>query len=598
MTSRYGTLSGKKLLDPAEALQWAAHNSTPRDFWLTANSYSCGLGREPGRAYVLLTRRDAAALDANGLHTLTWVDGNATTTFSGLILLRADSMSLSDSDPDACYLVQLLDKRASLRGAINAQYNVRVPAGPRQTAAEYYYPESLNGGATWTWQQMLDDIWSNLPAAVAGASPALPYSPDGIPEQFRFIGVDALDSYCAVLAKLGCDLKYDPVAGTFGLVQVGAAQAGLAVAEAALARRRVYDYDTIDANRADKPATIRVFFHKRAEDGHGSEKDTPRESNWEMDQVHSEDVATGIDGAEGVMPQWDDLPALVDKDGALTNSSALATRAAEVAAKIAAALDIPPDRVHYGGCITTILPGSEVAKVVWRDYADGYGNASGGLITEVHKSPREKPAAGNGCANENLQGPDLARRSHPVYPDLAQHLVVYHDSASYGEFVEANADGLHPGYIVRVNADQTTEYLERVWILFTDNFELWAGQVLAVQEWQYGPGRLSGTTTSEGETYPLYRVTHGERHWEAVNIEEVAQGASGEIEILWFDTDALAWGDTGIRWDAWDWFMNDGETLEPGYKLQVKWEGPILVITAAYCSISDNPYIEALIAGG
>ena len=590
--SRYATLGGKKLCDPAVLFEGVNRNRAPRDFWQLANSYTNPLGKEPGRAYVLLSRRDVAALGRNALHSLVWTTEAGATTFVNLAIVRATCMTLSHAnDPDSTYLVELTDCRAQLKlSAINSQYNVRVPAGPRATTAEYYYPDSLDAGDRWRWQQMLDDIWGNLPA-IAGVSPTLPYSPNGRPEGFRFIGVSAWDAFHEVLFKIGCALRYNPLTGAFSMVQVGQTQAGLAASEAALiATNRVYTYDVLAGNRPDCPATIRVFFHKRAEDGHGTERDTPRIDNWEMSPAYSEDVATGITGAETgtVLVVWDDLPALVDESGTVTNTSDLATRAAQVASNHAARFSLDEDRVHYLGCLTGILPGSEVAKVVWRDYSDGHG-----LLTEVHKGPMPPECCGDGAGLvENLAGPDLARRSHPVYPDLAQQLVVYHSSASFGEFVEANTDGLHPGYIVRV-VDQTTEYLERVWILFTDNFEEWGGNVLAVQEWQYGPGRLSGVTTSGGETYPLYRVTHGDRQWMAVNQAAAAQGLPVDVEIWLFDQAAAEWGETGIVWPAEDWFLNAADTVPIGTKMIVKWHGPILVVTAAYCSASDDPIVEA-----
>lgn len=595
MTTRYALLSGKQLVDPREALNWAQHNHTPKDFWLRANSYCNPLGKEPGSAFVLITRADLAALAVNGLHSLVWVDDGAVITFAGLIISSAECMSLSLTDPDSIYLVELRDKRQQMKlSAINKQYNVRVPAGPRQTDEEYYYPESLDAGSMWTWQAMLDDMWEDLPA-IAGTSPTLPYSPDDIPESLRFIGVNAWNSYHAVIAKLGCEIKLNPFTGAFSLVRRGQAQGGLAAAQALLSGQRTYDYNKFDPTRPDSPETIRVYFHKRAEHGHGTEKDTPRVDNWEMSPAHEEDVPSGIAGAETgtVLPVWDDLPAIVDENGTVTNTSALAARAAEVAANIAAAIAVQVDRVHYGGCVTAILPGEQVSKVVWRDYADGHG-----LVTEVHYGPVEMADCGT-VPCESLQGPDLARKSHPVYPDLAQQIVVYHEAGasesdpapSYGEFVEANADGLHPGYIVRVSDFETT-YLERIWILFTDNFELWAGQVLAVQESQHGPARLSGVITSEGETYPLYRLKHGEQHWQAVNTEELAYGESCEIETYEYDSEAEEWGETGILWPAVDWFMNEGDTVPAYTKMIVKWEGPILVVTAAYCSESTDPLIN------
>lgn len=591
MTTRYATLSGKKLLDPLPELQGARANRTPTDFWLKANAFTCPIGKEPGRAYVLLTRRDLIALDRNALHSLVWTDAGATTTFVNLVIVRADCMNLLHaSDPKACYLVELADCRQQLKlSCINAQYNIRIPAPPAASGTSLYYPDALNGGSLWTWQTMISDIWGELPA-IAGAAPTLPYTPDGTPEGFRFIGVSTWDALHVVLDKIGCAVRYNPLTGELTIIRRGTTQSGLAAAQTALSGRKVYNYDPLDSARADSPETVRVFFHKRAEDGLGTERDTPRDDNWEMNAVYSGEDGTGITGAEAgtVLAVWDDLPALVDESGNVTNTSELALRVEEIAANIAAQYSVEsPHRTHYAGCLTTILPGSEVSQVVWRDYSDGHG-----LVTEVHREAPEQPkCCGLMVAGESVAGPDLGRKSFPNYPDLAQHLVVYHDSASYGEFVQANSDGLHPGYIVRVAGDETT-YLDRVWILFTDNFEFWAGQVLAVQEIQYGPGRLSGSYTSGGETYPLYRVTHGDRSWQAVNTEMLNQGEACEVEVYWFDSDAEAWGATGITWDAWDWFLNDGETIETPTKMLVKWEGPILVITNAYCTVTDDPVIN------
>jgi hypothetical protein len=176
---------------------------------------------------------------------------------------------------------------------------------------------------------------------------------------------------------------------------------------------------------------------------------------------------------------------------------------------------------------------------------------------------------------------------------------VYHSSADPGEIVEANASNVHPGRIKRFSEADGMETFEDIWICFTDNFDTWAGDVLAVQNEYYGPAKPSGPFTvgvdEAADTRTLYLVTHGERHWDAFAYEDIVAGEANLVEFMEWDGVEMKFMPTGIRWDAQDFFLNTGETVEKGTKLQVKWSGPRLIITNMYCTPSDDEDVVAIV---
>ncbi|WP_254509894.1 hypothetical protein [Anatilimnocola floriformis] len=214
----------------------------------------------------------------------------------------------------------------------------------------------------------------------------------------------------------------------------------------------------------------------------------------------------------------------------------------------------------------------------------GFSAADVARISEavnfVERLPRNKPTN---------------RRRHVTFrpstaPDTVQ---VFHDDANAGEVVEANEANLHPGRIRRF--DETMQVFDDVWIGFTDRFDEWEGDVLAVQEEFYGPGKQNGTFTVGDDTRPLYLVTHGARSWDAFAYDEIVAGEANLVEFMEWDEDEEKFMPTGLRYDAHDFFLNADETQEKGTKLTVEWRGPRLVITSMYCSKSDDANIVAIV---
>ncbi len=510
-----------------QAFRAVLEQSTPVDFWQRANSYSCQTGPEPGVAWLLMLRRDLDQLDPAAFHELKWVDGNRTLRIPSLLIVKSDTINLAVAgDKKAARLVEFRDRRHLFRmSSINKQYNVRIPAPSTTSGTTRYYPESLLSGALWTWQDILDDLFDQLPdpgAEQTGiGNPVVSFTPDEPPEGFRFIGENAWDSLHVVLEKIHGTTAYDPVLDLVGpYIDTTAIQAGLANALNGLSNRLMYDYDADDPARdytlAKFPQTVRVFFNRR-ELYHGIEKDTVQTGNWEMAPVVSKDFATGISGVHSgsVLRVWDDLLAEFDSDGVNFNSTDLQLRADAVGGNIKNTLTFERMRRMYSGLvfdipftnvISPILPGSEMSEIRWRDYGDETG-----LVTEIkHLSDHDEVFGGldGASVNEHLRPPDLSRATHPLWPRLPQPVRVDDGSSSPGATLDPNSDGLFPGFVRRwANGGWTS--LDACWIRPVDLQGTTEATVGKLRQLDSLIGRLSGVETSEASTRPVYLCREG-----------------------------------------------------------------------------------------
>ncbi len=570
---RYATFGGKKLLDPMQQRKNADRFGTPNDFWGKATSYRCPLGPDPGVGWVLMLRRDLDDLDLNAYHALVWNhEGGSTTVASKLMIVRASSMLLALAGTgEVTYLVELQDKRrvlVSRSGGSGPGYNVRIPAPPAtdEGDATLFYTESINGSELWTWQTMLDNIWAKGPASASGgdAAPTLPYSPNGDPENFRFIGITGWDAIHVVLDTIGCTTAYDPLTDTITYVRLGVTQDGLAGAKTEAAGNLIYDYDPIGvSNLAEMPALVNVYFTRRYL--HGVEKDTPRTSNWEMEnpKVYSESTAAigGTGGVGAMVVYAADIFAHYDADGTHTNSAEITQRGREIRRNIVNAILTANrrERKMYSGILTSMLPGGELKETIWRDYGDGQG-----LVTEIINSPDDvtrnnfqsgitggghrytrvsASAPAQGIASESLLPIDLARKTHPLWPRLSQVVQVFEASESEGEMLATpqDGDGLFKGRVVRFTDDLagggvTTDTLDDCWIRFIGRENVQADKSQYAIDGQYWIGRLSGlarcTDFGDPEERPLYLVERNENWYFSIEAGTATLGSSsGETAV-------------------------------------------------------------------
>ncbi|MGH9932386.1 MAG: hypothetical protein ACREA9_24550 [Pyrinomonadaceae bacterium] len=392
MVDRYPTAASKRCLDPWPLKQACDKHGLPDGFWGLASSIHCPVGMEPGSAWFIVSRVDGNAIDGNALQSLTWTDGTTTTTFQNYVLHRATLVGL-DGDGNAPYLLEFRDKRQILKMAtVDKEYNVRRTTRIYDTATtDLYYTDSRNAGSDWTWQTMFADLWELLPSAIRGTTPTLAtsgYVPTNEPENFRFHG-SAWEAISEVLAATHNVLCLNPIADTFTVQRIGSTQSGLTAAQLVLSsagRLLMDDTPLADLNLSVSPATVRFFFLKRME----TEQDLfeSEAGGVLVDPYHTIDKTTSITGAQAgtVLPVRTRYVAEVDADGSTINNSAtLDTLAGELRDKIVDSLNKGTESgsFTYGGIATTVLPGSEIHDVIWRDYGD-----DAGCVTVVAKNPR------------------------------------------------------------------------------------------------------------------------------------------------------------------------------------------------------------------
>lgn len=549
--------------EPNEVLESCQKNDLPTDWYGKANRFMTSVGPAAGRGWLLMSRGQIADLDIDALHDLIFFDNNAgTITIKQLVFVRARALTPgfaldSESyDRNGVYLVDVRDIRYLAQNEfyanpVNKQYNVRAPG-----AAATYYTDSQNAGSPWTWQTMLDNLWAAVNVTELGASPTLPFTPDGSPEGFKFINVPAWKAYNEILDRLGCAIALDPTEDTnpATIYITGGDDPSFETAETTYRGNRIWDDATVESRRAKIPSLVRVVFHKFSEK-FGTEKTTGTTAGgqWSIDQVHHVEI-TNPDATTGVQMNstailYDDLPALVDFAGTITNSTALQDRAQERADDYFAGADDTLLRRTYANILNTagFFPGLQVSGVA-------YGDTGGGYVTEIAFYPDAvKPSdkatwESCGCRlDERMRPPDLARVSYPIYPITDQILKVVETTTT------AN---VYAGTVQRTNpATPVQDTLETCWIYVPN------GDMLAANQYcfgrLYGPGTFTPMSGGPAQTRPLYTtdfapggsasVFSGARVTSTTNQARLATGGGLATFALQFDTEIF---DSGGYFDS------------------------------------------------
>lgn len=313
-------------LDP-EALRRACEQvgADPSPFWGRANAFTLRAGYEPSSGHIILSKSALDALDLTRSHTLTFVGADtARVSFAPVTLLDHRSvLSGAEADGAQALVCALADRRHFLKrvpfDAGFKGYNVEAAAGGSRLSG------TLNGGAAWTWQEVVDDLATLL--GEDAAEFVLPFTPDGTPENLVFDINDVPGPWaalCHVLDRLGCAAVLDPTTDTFSVVRQGEGMSAAlqAVTGAGEYAGAVWDEYPAEPARAWRPEKVRVLFPRRPQPTTGAAP------------YHAEDVTlaatAGVEaGTFAVLA--DDLTA-DGATGAPTNAAALATRAAERAA--------------------------------------------------------------------------------------------------------------------------------------------------------------------------------------------------------------------------------------------------------------------------
>jgi len=282
----------------------------------------------------------------------------------------------------ACW-VELADVRRLFHAVpVNRAYNLRAKPGSTTYSAfsinlrlgydggSEYFSATMNGSAAWTWSEVCEDLWSLLPAAHAGDYPGLPFTPNGAPEGLDFYGGRAWQALGEVLDRIGCAVRYNPFADTFSIVRTSGTDDAADALLTRLDKERIWDAEPMVPARLRLPEYVRVQFPKLR-----LEYDETGDSPFYV--VDVADLTPNDNSEEDTYAILrDDLSAIYDADGALTNGAALTTRAAERAADwYRRSRQDRRARVYTG--LRDILPGPQISAVTWAETGKGFGPSSG-----------------------------------------------------------------------------------------------------------------------------------------------------------------------------------------------------------------------------
>lgn len=549
--ANFPTMAGKPVYDPARLA--ANGGNLPKDFIGLANSFDCPSGMEPGGAWLLMLRSDLDALSKAGsldsLQKLIWVSDYDKLTVPSLLFHKAVCMSPSqnETDTNALYLTRWVDKRHLMKMATmiptgvndgtntsgSTAYNYRCPDPPATSGATIYYADTLISGVTiWTWQTMLNNLWALLPSNIRGTPPVLPYTPDGTPENFEFLATTPWLAIESILNKIRVVLLYDPQADVFSYARLGTTQGGLTSSFSTLVSRLNMDYWPIEKTAARIPQFVRVFF-QQVEQQDGSEPETQQATgNSRFNQAYYVQVASGVSGAWAgtVATVWDDLVCQLDISGSRTNDTALNSRAAEVAANYVSTIQTSDTRARklYSGLSTTILPGSQINRVLWRDFGDG-------IFTEYFSNPSGLDEWSDDA--ETLQPPDVGRKTLPAFPEKIQTVRIDGGSSPSGyilTFPDATT-GLYLGHVLSMVPGQLGGTLREVCaiqLLDIPPFTIPTTPPIPVVTGCQFLARLVGTVTVAMNVYPCYVVQGITRmRWQ---VKAQSASASGKVSVKWF----------------------------------------------------------------
>lgn len=307
-----------------------------------ANSLYVASGCWPSRGWVLLPRIEFDKLDKYSTSLELEINnpdnGNNVGTIKNLTIAQAQCVTRGlAADDNALYLIEITDPRGIVcnkwfQFPLNSQYNIRAPAYPQT-----FFPDSLNSGATWTWDGMLEDIWNRV-SSILGSWPGLPTVPDSVPENFWFSGISAWEAICGILDHLGLTVAVDLTASApYSIVRPGNADAAFSALQTKYTTHLEDDLEWLDVGSGRAPKTIDVYFRRRNEI-YGTEETVRYDAGlqWSTNAIHTETITAPalFANAVGKHYLWSDFTIKYDHDGNplaedLTKAAIIAQREAD-----------------------------------------------------------------------------------------------------------------------------------------------------------------------------------------------------------------------------------------------------------------------------
>lgn len=325
------TFGGLPILDADTLAREMAAQGMASPWYTQANTFNLVPGRGPGRGAVLMKYDDYNRLNLRGDNTLTIIDASKhrldfrrlTVTYATCVLASAPAergRTTYLKGYEKPYLVEFADRRVNLaRIPVDKAYNLI----PMRSDGSAYYPATLVPPAfllPWTWQQVVQDLWTVLGL---GTAPSLPFTPHNRPENLNFYGGYAWEAINQIFDRLACTLMYNPLTDQFTFHRDGADVFAAAAANKALSNLtpKLWDGEPLDANRGRRPEKVRVLFRRVPIPSGGT-------SPWYAVDYTLPSIGTGLVVPGTVVTLRDDLVALAGV-GTPANTAILAARAAE-----------------------------------------------------------------------------------------------------------------------------------------------------------------------------------------------------------------------------------------------------------------------------
>jgi hypothetical protein len=377
------------LLDPRALRDELLDRGVPVDWWWgKPNGFRTTLGPDPGEGWVLMRKADYDALDkayhggaATGRYTL-YLDDFENPAVEVPDLRAAGAWCLApgrEADPDAPFLVRLLDMRYQYRGRQIVRHTSPLSGINLLSRDGLRYDTD---STPITWATAFSRLWNYLPPGDVGLSataPALPFTPHGNPEALNYDGWDAWAALNHFLTRLACGLRLDPLsttsAGSWAVVRLGSADAAADAALAGLKPDRVWDAYPDRPNEVNRPAQATVYFRVYPQPPEPQVADAYLQTAVSLPAP----AAGGAANPYG----WDDIVQRTKPDGTL-NTSDVAARAAERAADYARKFDNfdKPRKSTYRG-----FRKEAAACLGSTFYAAAWYDRGGGARTELYAGP-------------------------------------------------------------------------------------------------------------------------------------------------------------------------------------------------------------------
>ncbi len=342
IVTRIWKINGKKPLSIPPIAETAQQAGWPMDWYGLANSVSCPRGKMWGEAHFLVSTATLDGLSLDSPVSITAEHEDGETEWQAYYCIRTEAIT---QDPDTpAHWITLADRRwfFSKASACNKRYNLRnSPTG--------YITSTTNGGTAYTWEEILEDLWDELPTP--GTAPTLPITPGSTPENLIFEGVNAWEAINQVLTAIGCSVCYDPFEDSFSYVELKATQSGLSSLIDANDNRILWEYGPTDLPKSHYPANVVVTFTKLPDGLDAPFASPPETETVSLGQPSFSDTNWPI---HDTMFWFDD------------NSAQRATRASEIKDALIGLLKPmaePMGRVYAGVVEFTI--GSDLTEIVW-----------------------------------------------------------------------------------------------------------------------------------------------------------------------------------------------------------------------------------------